>query len=143
MTATAPVIWPLAVYALMVVAMIATIVGTSYVLGQRHRERATGLPYESGIPVTGSARLRFSADFYLIAMFFVVFDLEAIFIFAWAVAARELGWPGYGAMAVFVGMLLAALAYLWRSGALEWTTTGRASPPPAIESEAHRGGIPH
>ena len=120
MSGQAEALWPLGLYFLAVVAMIAGIVAVSYVLGQRHRERATGQPYESGMLSTGSARLRFSADFYLIAMFFVIFDLESVFVFAWAVAAREVGWIGYGVMAVFVTLLLAALAYLWRSGALSW-----------------------
>jgi NADH-quinone oxidoreductase subunit A len=69
----------------------------------------------------GSAHVRLSARFYLIAMFFVIFDLEAVFVFAWAVAARELGWPGYWEMAIFVGLLVVALAYLWRLGALDWS----------------------
>ena len=90
----------------------------SYVLGQRHDEHATGQPYESGILSEGSARVHVSSKFYLVAMFFVIFDLEAIFIFAWAIAARELGWAGYWGILVFVTILLAALAYLWRLGAL-------------------------
>ena len=99
--------------------------GLSYVLGQRHRERATGEPYEGGIVGKGGARVRFSARFYLIAMFFVIFDLEAVFIFAWAVAGRELGWAGYWEMLVFVGLLAAALVYLWRIGALDWAKARR------------------
>jgi NADH-quinone oxidoreductase subunit A len=126
-----PVLWPLMLYALAVVALVAVIVGLSHVLGQRHRERATGIPYESGMMPTGSARLRFSADFYLIAMFFVIFDLESIFIFAWAVAVRELGWAGYAQVAVFIGILLAALVYLWRSGALNWGPSSRTQAPRA------------
>jgi NADH-quinone oxidoreductase subunit A len=85
-----------------------------------HCDRATNSPYESGIVSEGSARVRLSAKFYLVAMFFVVFDLEAVFIFAWAVAARKVGWAGYWEMVVFVGILVAALAYLWRLGALDW-----------------------
>ena len=92
----------------------------SHILGQRHRERATSDPYESGIPVTGSARVRLSAKFYLVAMFFLIFDLESVFIFAWAVSAREVGWAGYIEIVVFITILLAALVYLWRLGALDW-----------------------
>jgi NADH-quinone oxidoreductase subunit A len=113
-------LWPLAVYFAAVVLLVAAMLGLSYLLGQRHHERATGEPYESGIVSTGSARLRFSAKFYLIAMLFVIFDLETVFIFAWAVAFRELGWAGYLAILVFIGVLLAALIYEWRIGALEW-----------------------
>ena len=92
----------------------------SYVLGERHREKQTAEPYESGIVSTGTARVRFDIKFYLIAMFFVIFDLEAVFIFAWAVSIRETGWPGFSEMMIFIGVLTAALVYLWRLGALEW-----------------------
>ncbi|MBI5057110.1 MAG: NADH-quinone oxidoreductase subunit A [Nitrospirae bacterium] len=92
----------------------------SYFLGQRHKERATGVPYESGISSTGSARMRFDVKFYLVAMFFVIFDIEAVFIFSWAVTVRELGWTGYIEMLIFVGVLTSALIYLWKLGALEW-----------------------
>jgi len=116
-------LWPFIVYFVAVVALVTAMIAVSHVLGQRHRERATGEPYESGIASTGSAHVRFDVRFYLVAMFFVIFDLEAIFIFAWAVAARELGWPGYYEILVFIGVLAAALIYLWRLGALEWGPT--------------------
>lgn len=115
-------LWPLAVYFFAVIILVVGMIATSYVLGQRHQERATGEPYESGIVSTGSARLRFSAKFYMIAMFFVVFDLESVFIFAWAVAFRELGWLGYISITIFIGILLIALIYLARIGALDWGT---------------------
>jgi NADH-quinone oxidoreductase subunit A len=113
-------LWPLGVYFIIVIFLVAGMLAFSYVLGQRHQERATGSPYESGILSEGSARVRLSAKFYLIAMFFVIFDLEAVFIFAWAVAGRELGWTGYWEITIFIVILAAALAYLWRSGALDW-----------------------
>jgi len=112
--------WPLAAYVTAVALLMAAVIGLSSVLGQRHQDRATGQPFESGILPTGSARLHFSAKFYLIAMFFVIFDLEAIFIFAWAVAAPELGWPGYIEILIFIAVLVATLIYLWRLGALDW-----------------------
>jgi NADH-quinone oxidoreductase subunit A len=115
-------LWPLAVYFIAVLVIVTGLVAMSYFLGQRHREKATGEPYESGIVSTGTARIRFDVKFYLIAMFFVIFDLEAVFIFAWAVALREAGWKGYIEMLVFLGILIAALAYLWKRGALEWGT---------------------
>jgi NADH-quinone oxidoreductase subunit A len=118
-------LWPLLVYATLVVALAAGMILVSYVLGERHQERATGEAYESGIVSTGSARLRVSARFYLIAMFFVVFDLEAAFLFAWAIAFRELGWAGYIEILVFVAILVAALVYLWRVGALDWGPAAR------------------
>jgi NADH-quinone oxidoreductase subunit A len=122
LTDTSPVLWPLAVYIVAVVILVAFMLILSALLGQRHRERATDEPYESGIVSTGSARLRFHAGFYLMAMFFVIFDLEAAFIYAYAVAFRELGWMGYLEILVFIGILASALFYVWRLGALDWRT---------------------
>ena len=113
--------WPLIVYAVLVVVVTGGMLAT-YLLGQRHWQPSTGTPYESGIVSEGSARVRLSARFYLVAMFFVVFDLEAVFLFAWAVAAREAGWAGYWEVVIFIGVLLAALIYLWGVGALDWAT---------------------
>jgi len=118
---TGPV-WPLGVYVAAAFLLALAMLALSYVLGERHRDRTTGVPYESGVTPTGSARLRFPTRFYLVAVFFVIFDLEAAFILTWAVAARELGWSGYVEVLVFIGILLAALAYLWRQGALDWRT---------------------
>jgi NADH-quinone oxidoreductase subunit A len=116
-------IWPLVVYAVLVVVLVGGMIGLSYLLGERHRGPARGQTYESGIVSTGPSRTRYSPQFYLVAMFFVIFDLEAVFIFAWAVAVPELGWLGYVEVSIFVGVLLAALAYLWRVGALDWGTS--------------------
>jgi NADH-quinone oxidoreductase subunit A len=117
--------WPLEVYIVLVGMLVMAMLSMSFVLGQRHHDRATGSPYESGILSEGSARVRFSAKFYLIAMFFVVFDLEAVFLFAWAVAVRETGWAGYAEALLFIMVLLATLAYLWRVGALDWRQGSR------------------
>ncbi len=117
--------WPLGVYFALVLLLVAGMLLVSYLLGQRHREPATGAPYEGGILSEGSARVRRSAKFYLIAMFFVIFDLEAVFLFAWAVAARALGWPAFWETVIFVGILVAALVYLWRVGALDWSNIAR------------------
>jgi NADH-quinone oxidoreductase subunit A len=97
---------------------------SSFLLGQRHRERATGRPYESGIEPTGSAWIHFDVKYYLIAMFFVMFDVETIFIYGWAVALYDAGWVGFVEMVVFIGLMLTALAYLWRMGALDWAASG-------------------
>jgi NADH-quinone oxidoreductase subunit A len=121
--------WPLVVYFVAVMFLVAAMLGLSYVLGERHVDPATGEPYESGILPTGSARLRLSAGFYLVALFFVIFDLEAVYLFGWAIAFRELGWRGYVEALVFIGILVAALVYLWLQGALDWRTTGREPHP--------------
>ena len=81
--------WQLIVYGAAVLAVVVVMLLVSALLGQRHKERTTDDPYESGIIPTGSARIRFDVKFYLMAVFFVIFDLEAVFIFAWAVAARR------------------------------------------------------
>jgi NADH-quinone oxidoreductase subunit A len=117
-----PALWPLAVFFILVVLLVMSIIAVSSVLGQRHRGRTTDEIFECGLISTGSARVRFAAKFYLMAMFFVIFDLESVFILAWSVGARELGWIGYLEVSVFIGILLAALFYLWRVGALEWGT---------------------
>jgi NADH-quinone oxidoreductase subunit A len=117
-----PSFWPFALFMVLVFLLIVSMLVLSAILGQRHMEPSTGEPYESGIVSTGSARLRFDAKFYLMAMFFVIFDLEAVFIYAWAVAVPELGWMGYGEILVFITILMVALIYLYRLGALEWGT---------------------
>ena len=115
---------PLALYLALVLALAVAMIAVSYLLGERHRERATGEPYESGVPPTGSAWIRLNIKYYLFAVFFVILDVESVFIFAWAVAIKETGWPGYFAMVLFVGILLVALFYLWRTGALSWAGPG-------------------
>jgi NADH-quinone oxidoreductase subunit A len=121
MTAT----WPLGLYAALVLALACAMLAVSHVLGQRHREPGTDNPYESGAAPTGSARLRFSVGFYVVAVAFVVFDLEAVFLFAWAVAAADLGWAGYVEAMIFIGTLVSALLYLWRRHALDWGPSAR------------------
>lgn len=113
-------LWALGIYFVLILAIVTGMLVVSYLLGQRHRESATGSPYESGIVSEGSAHVRLSVKFYLVGMFFVVFDVETVFIFAWAVAGRALGWPGYWEVLIFTGVLIAALAYLGRIGALDW-----------------------
>jgi len=117
-------LWPILVYAAIVISLIGAILGLSYFLGQRHHDRATGEPFESGILSTGSARLRFSSQFYLIAMLFVIFDVETIFIFSWAIAFRELGWFGYFGVLTFIILLVVVLIYEWRNGALDFGPDG-------------------
>ncbi len=113
-------LWPLVLYFAAIVALVAAMLGGSYVLGTRRTNKAKFEPFESGIVSVGSARLRFPAKFYLVAMLFVIFDVESIFIFAWAIAFRAVGWAGYVEVLVFIAILIAALAYLWRIGALDW-----------------------
>lgn len=117
-TDAVPILWPLGLYFLGILVLLFGMVGTTYVLGGRNRGRTNPLPYESGIISTGSARVRLSADFYLFAVFFVIFDLESVFLYTWAIGVREVGWAGFTAVGIFVASLAAALVYLWRLGAL-------------------------
>ena len=112
-------LWPFVIYAFAVIIIAAAMVAASYMLGQR-RDRHAEEPYESGIVAAGSARMRFDIKFYMIAMFFIIFDLESVFIFAWSVSLFEDGWPGYIGMSIFIAVLFAMLIYLWRIGALDW-----------------------
>ncbi len=122
-----PLLWPWIAYCAAVAVIVAGMVLTSYILGERHKSKATGQPYESGIVSTGSARVRMSVKFYLVAVFFVIFDLENVFIFAWAICVRQAGWAGYVEILVFITILVAALAYLWKEGALDWASGGSRS----------------
>ena len=113
-------LWPFFVYLGAVIVILGGMLVISYVLGQRHNERATGEVYESGVLPTGTARIRFDVRFYLVAMIFVIFDLEAVFIFLWAVALHAAGWTGYVDIVIFIAVLVVALVYLIRVGALDW-----------------------
>ena len=119
--------WPLVAYGALVLVLVTATLVVSYLLGPHHSEPATNEPFEGGIVSVGSSRVRFSVRYYMVAMFFVVFDLEAVFLFAWAGAVRELGWAGYCEVLLFVGVLGAVLAYLWRVGALDWAGKPRCS----------------
>ncbi len=107
-------------FALAVGAMVAVMIGLSWGLGPRRRGNRDTNPFESGILPAHDTSVRFPAQFYLVSMFFVIFDLEMVFVFAWALVVRPAGWAGYAGMLAFLALLLLALAYLWRSGGLEW-----------------------
>jgi NADH-quinone oxidoreductase subunit A len=115
-------LWPLVLYFAAVIILVSGMLGLSYFLGQRQKHKPNEEPYESGMLPTGAAPFHFDVLFYLNAMFFVVFDLETMFIISWAVAFREVGWAGYGEILIFILVMLAVLIYLWRTGSLDWRT---------------------
>ena len=117
--------WPFLVYAFLAFSIAGIMIGLSYYLGERHKGKTTDEPYESGIPNTGSARLRLTSHFYLIAMFFVIFDLDAAFVIAWAISFRELGLPGYLGILVFILLLMVVLVYELGIGALNFGPDGK------------------
>jgi NADH-quinone oxidoreductase subunit A len=121
----ATAIWPAALYAVLVLLLAGAILVLSAVLGERRMGPERSMPYESGIEPAGPLPRRLPVEFYQVALFLVIFDLEAVFIFAWAVNARKLGWAGYLEIVVFVVLLFAGLVYLWKAGGLDWGAAGR------------------
>jgi NADH-quinone oxidoreductase subunit A len=120
-----PALWPFVVYFFAVLSLVATMLVLSWLLGQRRANDATNMPFESGVLSVGSPQIQMSVEFYLIAIFFVIFDLETVFIFAWAVAFFELGWQGFVAIAFFIAILGIALIYELSTGALDWGIKSR------------------
>ncbi|WP_439832588.1 NADH-quinone oxidoreductase subunit A [Aeromonas caviae] len=117
--------WAFAVYVIGAICICLTMIGLAALLGGRAYGRAKNKPFESGVDSVGNARLRFSAKFYLVAMFFVIFDVEALYLFAWSVSVRESGWIGFIEATIFITLLLVGLLYLWRIGALDWAPKKR------------------
>lgn len=117
--------WAIVAYMTLVFVIIAIMLLASWLLGGAAWGRAKNEPFESGVVGAGSTNLRLSAKFYLVAMFFVIFDVEAVFLFAWSISVRESGWPGLIEACIFIVVLVASLVYLWKIGALEWAPDGR------------------
>jgi NADH-quinone oxidoreductase subunit A len=109
-----------AVVLLLAGVMAAAIPFIAGLLGPRTMTTTKSEAFEGGNAPMGSARQRFAVKFYVVAILFIVFDVEAVFLYPWAVNFRALGWFGYGTMAVFASTLVAALAYIWKKGALDW-----------------------
>ena len=114
--------FPLAFAFLVAGVLAALLVGAAALLGPRRPSAVKASPFECGSEPIGSARERFGVKFYLIALLFIVFDIEAVFVYPWAVLLRDLGWPGFAAMAFFAFTLVVGLAYVWKKGALELET---------------------
>lgn len=117
--------WAFAVFLIVAIGLCCLMLVGGRFLGGRARARHKNVPFESGIDSVGSARLRLSAKFYLVAMFFVIFDVEALYLFAWSVSVRESGWVGFIEATIFITLLLVGLLYLWRIGALDWAPKKR------------------
>lgn len=110
----------LGLYAGMAAAIIALLLFLAWYLGHRTRGAVKEQPYESGVQPTGQARLGEPVPFYLVAIFFIVFDVEMIFVVSWAVAYDLLGWAGFFQITFFIVVLFLGLAYLWKMGGLDW-----------------------
>ena len=120
-----PGIFSLSVYGILVLAFVASQLFIAYWLGEKKKNPEKLRPYESGIIPTGTARLRYPVPFYLVAIFFLIFDVEAAFIFSWAIAYEELGWSGWLQISFFIIVLIVGLVYIWNKGGLEWGPTAK------------------
>ena len=117
--------WPVLLQVLIAMAVAAGMIGISYILGHKVRNRVKDMPYECGIEPTGSARQPFSVKFYLVGMLFILFDIEAIFLYPWAVVYRELKLFAFFEMLIFIVLVLAGFFYIWKKGALDWSGAGQ------------------
>jgi len=113
--------FPVLLQVAIAMAIAALMLGISFVLGKRVRNRVKDMPYESGIVPTGDARHRFSVKFYLVGMLFILFDIEAIFLYPWAVVYRELKMFAFVEMLIFILLILCGFFYIWKKGALDWS----------------------
>jgi NADH-quinone oxidoreductase subunit A len=118
--------FPVLVQALVAMGLAAGLLTASFLLGKRVRNRVKDIPYESGITPTGDARQRFSVKFYLVAMLFILFDIEAIFLYPWVVVYRELKMFAFVEMLVFAILILSGFFYMWKKGALDWAEPDRS-----------------
>ena len=123
-----PGLLSLTIYALLVFFVVAAMLFLAARLGKGQATPEKSEPYESGIRATGSARFPFPIPFYLLATFFLIFDVEALYILSWAVAAEPLGWEGWMQITFFIIVLLIGLFYIWKKGGLEWGPKSPKSP---------------
>jgi NADH-quinone oxidoreductase subunit A len=119
--------FPVLVQVIIAAAVAAGLIGASSLLGKRMRSPQKDTPYECGMPPVGSAHERFSVKFYLVGMIFILFDIEAVFLYPWAVVFRELKMFAFVEMAVFVALILIGYFYVWKKGALDWSHEKPAS----------------
>ncbi|MGE5644181.1 MAG: NADH-quinone oxidoreductase subunit A [Acidobacteriota bacterium] len=127
------VYFPVLLQFLIAAAIAGGMLVTSAILGRRVRSAAKDMPYESGIVPQGSTRERFSVKFYLVAMIFILFDIETVFLYPWAVVYRELKLFAFFEMLVFAALILSGFFYIWKKGALAWSVEQYAKPSPPSE----------
>jgi len=101
------------------------LVGASSLLGKKLKNKIKDSPYECGMAPQGSAEERFSVKFYLVAMLFILFDIEAVFLYPWVVVYKDLGMIAFVEMAIFVILILSGFFYIWKKGVLDWSQISR------------------
>jgi len=127
-TTLAEVWFPVLVQAVLAMVIAAALVTLSFVIGRKVKNKVKDMPYECGIAPTGDARGRFSVKFYLVAMLFILFDIEAIFLYPWAVVYKQLKMFGFLEMLTFVVLILAGFFFIWKKGVLDWAHIEDAAP---------------
>ena len=120
-----PGIFSLVIFGILILALITLLLMVASRIGEKKPSAEKLRPYESGIIPTGSARLRYPVPFYLVAIFFLLFDVEGAYIFSWAIAWEQLGWAGWLQISFFITVLILGLVYVWVKGGLEWGPTGK------------------
>ncbi len=126
MPATYAQTWfPVLIQILIAIAVAGGMIGASAILGRRVRDPVKSMPYESGMKPVGTARERFSVKFYLVGMVFILFDIEAIFLYPWAVIYRQLKLFAFFEMLLFIVLVLAGFYYIWKKGVLDWSIDER------------------
>ena len=122
-------VWfPVLVQTILAMAIAAALVTLSFAIGKRLKNKIKDTPYECGIAPTGDARQRFSVKFYLVAMLFILFDIEAIFLYPWAVVYKQLKMFGFFEMLTFVVLILAGFFFIWKKGVLDWARNEEPAP---------------
>jgi NADH-quinone oxidoreductase subunit A len=124
-TSYTEVYFPVLLQVAIAMAVATLMLGLSYLLGKNVRNRVKDMPYESGIVPTGDARHRFSVKFYLVGMLFILFDIEAIFLYPWAVVYRQLKMFAFVEMLIFIALILCGFFFIWKKGALDWSYSDR------------------
>jgi NADH-quinone oxidoreductase subunit A len=122
--------FPILLQILIAMAVAGGMLAGSYFLGKKVRSAVKSQPYECGIVPTGSARERFSVKYYLVAMVFILFDIEAVFLYPWAVVYRELKLFAFTEMLIFILLVLCGFFYIWKKGALDWSPGGSSEERP-------------
>ncbi|HLJ51646.1 MAG TPA: NADH-quinone oxidoreductase subunit A [Bryobacteraceae bacterium] len=129
------VYFPVLVQVLLAAVIAAALVILSTVLGKRVRDRAKDMPYESGMNPIGTARERFSVKYYLVGIVFILFDIEAIFLYPWITVYRDLRFFAFFEMLLFIVLILAGFFYIWKKGVLDWSKDEPAQP--AVTQPSH------
>ncbi len=140
MPTSTPEQWlPILLQAALAFVIACALVGLSFLIGRKVKNRVKDMPYECGIAPTGDARDRFSVKFYLVAMLFILFDIEAIFLYPWAVVYKQLKMFAFVEMLAFVILIMAGFFFVWKKGVLDWASNDPEARPPVLARNRGEG----